>query len=176
MVIPWLYHGYTMIIPWLYHGYTMVMPWLCHGYAMVMPWLYHGYTMVMPWLCHGYAMVIPWLYHGYTMVIPWLYHGYTMVIPWLYHGYTMSNEEWSPPKQFRHIFSFPSQKRGSHPFFTESRFSPPLSEPNDWVGDLKGWWMNFPWAYHPYKELWAIIGYYGLILRNSGRFSVPCWG
>ena len=47
-----------MVIPWLYHGYTMVIPWLYHA------WLYHGYTMVIPWLYH----VKPWLYHGYTMV------------------------------------------------------------------------------------------------------------
>jgi hypothetical protein len=35
MVIPWLYHGYTMVIPWLYHGYTMVIPWLYHGFTML---------------------------------------------------------------------------------------------------------------------------------------------
>ena len=46
--------AYTMVIPWLYHGYTM---------------LYYGYTMVIPWLYHGYTMVIPWLYYDYTMVM-----------------------------------------------------------------------------------------------------------
>ena len=46
MVIPWLYHGYTM----LYYDYTMVILWLYHGYTMIIPWLYHGYTMVIPWL------------------------------------------------------------------------------------------------------------------------------
>ena len=46
--------AYTMVIPWLYHGYTMVI--LC--YTMVIPWLYHGYTMVIPWLYYDYTMVM----------------------------------------------------------------------------------------------------------------------
>ena len=33
-----------MVIPSLYHGYTMVIPWLSHRYIMVISWLYHGYT------------------------------------------------------------------------------------------------------------------------------------